>query len=480
MSPGRNDSCPCGSGKKHKQCCLTRREEEAVVEAGWLRMRRAEGELVSRLTKHMAQHYGPGAVEEAWDEFTLWPEPPAEMGGWPEADTSFPRWVLFDWEPEPGQLPDGAERPAITVARHYVERRGTRLDSYERNYIEEVSSQPYTFYMVKATVPGREVALRDIMRRRDVTVRERQASATLRPGQIVFTKVVSLGGEAVMLGCAPYALPNRHFDDVVALRERIAKHHELNAATLREFDFELRELYLDLREAVLNAAPPEVQNTDGEPLQLTRLDFDLDCSPQDAFTALLPLTLEDDPAWFEDVIERDQAGDMTAAQMSWLRPGKRRNRDWPNTVLGEIEIRGRRLTVNVNSQARADAIRQEIAARLGPRAWQKNVVIQSVQEMLAAAAAEGSSGPPSGWDRVDGEPPSPEVEALMAQMGAEHWRNWPDVPLPALRGRTPRQAAATPDGRERLEALFLDFAAREHIPGSVAPDVAALRRELGM
>jgi tetratricopeptide (TPR) repeat protein len=37
--PGRNDRCPCGSGKKYKACCLTRdeaaeREELAKVQAG--------------------------------------------------------------------------------------------------------------------------------------------------------------------------------------------------------------------------------------------------------------------------------------------------------------------------------------------------------------------------------------------------------------------------------------------------------------
>jgi tetratricopeptide (TPR) repeat protein len=37
--PGRNDRCPCGSGKKYKQCCLTNdeaaeRQEMAVAQAG--------------------------------------------------------------------------------------------------------------------------------------------------------------------------------------------------------------------------------------------------------------------------------------------------------------------------------------------------------------------------------------------------------------------------------------------------------------
>jgi hypothetical protein len=33
--PGRNDPCPCGSGKKWKKCCLLRRREiEADIRAG--------------------------------------------------------------------------------------------------------------------------------------------------------------------------------------------------------------------------------------------------------------------------------------------------------------------------------------------------------------------------------------------------------------------------------------------------------------
>lgn len=41
MSVGRNDPCPCGSGKKHKHCCLksggpekTRRQRHIVIVAG--------------------------------------------------------------------------------------------------------------------------------------------------------------------------------------------------------------------------------------------------------------------------------------------------------------------------------------------------------------------------------------------------------------------------------------------------------------
>jgi hypothetical protein len=150
-------------------------------------------------------------------------------------------------------------------------------------------------------------------------------------------------------------------------------------------------------------------------------------------------------------------------------------------VLGQIEIRGRALRVNVNSQARAEAIKAEISARLGPRARPKGVVIESVEKLMSAAAARGAPEARANRTRESNElERAPEVRAIMAKMNAEHWRTWPDIPLPALGGQTPRQAAAAPAGRERLEVLFLGFAAHEGVPGVLQPDIAALRRELGM
>lgn len=33
---GRNDPCPCGSGKKYKACCLSKKTEKKKLTAKWL------------------------------------------------------------------------------------------------------------------------------------------------------------------------------------------------------------------------------------------------------------------------------------------------------------------------------------------------------------------------------------------------------------------------------------------------------------
>ena len=58
---------------------------------------------------------------------------------------------------------------------------------------------------------------------------------------------------------------------------------------------------------------------------------------------------------------------------------------------------------------------------------------------------------------------------------------WIDTKVPALGNRTPRQAAKTPKGRERLEALLIDFArSAEQRSSMFQPDLGDLRRRLGL
>jgi hypothetical protein len=65
MQVGRNDPCPCGSGKKYKRCCLL--AEPAVYPASNLRA--FQDNVESRLIRFVGERFGEKAVQRAWDEF---------------------------------------------------------------------------------------------------------------------------------------------------------------------------------------------------------------------------------------------------------------------------------------------------------------------------------------------------------------------------------------------------------------------------
>jgi hypothetical protein len=94
--------------------------------------------------------------------------------------------------------------------------------------------------------------------------------------------------------------------------------------------------------------------------------------------------------------------------------------------------------------------------------------------------ARGGPGAVSGKDTLIRE--SPEIAAYLAKLSEEHWRTWPDIPVPALNGLTPREAAKTARGRELLESLLLDYEARSEKATEEfnRVDVGELRKVLGL
>jgi hypothetical protein len=70
---------------------------------------------------------------------------------------------------------------------------------------------------------------------------------------------------------------------------------------------------------------------------------------------------------------------------------------------------------------------------------------------------------------------------MMREMNERHWAGWLDDRVPALGNVTPREAAKSRRGRERLEALLADFAWRaKATPPDQRPALARLRKSLGL
>ncbi len=494
--PSRNDPCPCGSGRKYKKCCES---ADQTADFTWRKLRQAEGELTHILMEFAARRYGPDSVYDAWDEYTFWQNAPIDPEIEPELDSSFLPWFLFCWTPDNAGKEDSERYPDSPVALLYLEEQAEQVEPFHRRFIEAISSEPYSFFMVAGVEPGRHMVLRDLMLEREFRVVERTSSMTLRQGLILFTLVVTLDGVSIMVGCAPVAIPAEFVNSLIDFREKVSalatelvdweKHGisgeklerllmEIMSEALQERDLELREMYYAIREKVINASFPEVRNTDGEEMQPVELHYRLNCPPREAFDALKSLALgESDDDLLMDA-GFDGNGDLAEARFPWLRKGNRVHEFHDNTILGMLDIKGDKLIIEVNSRERAEAIQRKITRRLGRRAALHNTVFVSLEAMLAEAAAS-PHGPDSAVD--EDLMALPEVQTQIREMSERHWATWPDIPLPALEGQTPREAAVTPRGRERLEALLLDFEGRAAISADpFGPDLVALRRELGL
>lgn len=502
MKVGRNQPCPCGSGKKYKKCCLGKDEEAAAGnvnygEYGRRRIRNAEEKVLHMLMEYGEERFGDQAPIEAMNEFFLWGDTYMDEEFESAMMQAFAPWFVFAWnaveyleEEEPDVLlePDSfqpAVFPAKSLAMLFLEEHPDRVSDFERRYIEEACEQPYSYFQVVDAVPGQSLTMKDLLLRRTVTVAEQSASREDLKGEILYTKVITLEDTSVMVGCFTMAVPARYQGRLIDFREGLeGDRGTLAAADIREFDYELRQLYVDVCHEDIEQQIPQMQNTDGEPLVPTKLLYELACTPAVAFHALKKLAWgEKEKDLLSDAVY-DENGELAEISFPWLKKGNKINKNWTNTVMGNISITGNRMTVEVNSENRAEKIRKEIRKRLRDQAVYKTSVLTSLEKMMEEGQPQLGMHPSKGAGMSQEELMQiPELKKKINEMAEAHWKEWIDTKVPALGNKTPRQAAADPVGREKLEGLLLQFEATERKnPGmnAVSPDIEKLRRELGL
>ncbi|MBW2612221.1 MAG: SEC-C domain-containing protein [Deltaproteobacteria bacterium] len=470
MKIGRNAPCPCGSGKKYKKCCLGK-EAVSSQTLYYRRLSEAHDRLVDRLHTHAARTFGEEAVDVAMHEFLLWPDPEDEIGKdmLDRAGPLFWPWFLFNWEYD--SFNAGVELPGPedrTVAELYAEAHASRLDPLERRLIECINRKPYSFWEVKGVDKGKGMTLQDIFRGSRIEAQERTGSEYIQPGDLLYGRAVSVDGVGMLIGLSPTLIPPDRKPDIIQFRKRLG--HDRSAITddtLYAWDAEIRELYFHIDHSLHSM--PQLCNTDGHPMEIHRLIYEVS-SAEDVFEKLYDLcvTMTSEELWTD--AKRDNNGRIIRVEIPWDRQGHKASPGMPNTILGRIVIDGQRLTAEVNSAERAQALRHEIDARLGDGCRFKVDEIQDLDSMMSKHAAGTAENKPS--KEHEELMQHPEVQAQLDGMIGKHWESWVDDNIPALGGESPREAVKTADGREAVEAL-LQGAERGH---GQDPTIAAANR----
>lgn len=441
----------------------------------WYRLRRALDEQRADMLRFVGKAYGMGAIEEAWREFLLDEGAQFDPES-PHVDVFMP-WFYHFWSPRPPDtgVRDKALHEVIPTAEYL--RRKKSLPPLLREYLQSCLEAPFSVFEVLKAEAGESLLLSDLFTREEHRVVERSASVAMDEGDLVFGQVARAGGVALLEACQAFVIPPIWKVEVVKFRDsKFANAFRVPPAELRGRDIELLALYRDIHRGLFERKLPRMQNTDGEPLSLRRVTFDI-ASAQEAFDALKHLALDETGKDLLRDAGRDASGRLARVRFSWLRRGNAQNPAWDNTVLGTIEIDGTRLYVDVNSEKREEAIRAIVAEALGERARYRATEIQSLEKLLAEPP-----GQPRTSEQTAALLERPEVKAKIAEMMAKHYERWVDEKIPALGGRTPREAARDPSGREAVEALLrqIERDGERMRPPLDAAIVRRLRERLGL
>lgn len=337
-------------------------------------------------------------------------------------------WFWFEERLDDGKL----------VADHVLDT-FSDMSAGERLYLEAMSHSSQRLYEVVDKRPGLELTLRDLLSDTKVVVHERQGSHTMVRGTWLLARVGPPGPSGKpMLEPGVLEVPLLWHSWSWFLRD-IRDHLATMASDLEAMDergraAELSCLLCDAWiEGAGNGSSPVLANTDREPLLFTTNHFEV--LDRERLAAALRYHPE-----FDAEEEADGA-------WYWLAGDDGNGR----TSLGDLRIQGGTAEFKTNSAERGERGRA-LLEELCPGALKLRAT-SHVDPMSAKATEESDTAPPS-----KAEPEDPEVAQAMAafvnDMYARHYRSWIDLPVPALNGLTPRQAAKKPALRAEVTALI--------------------------
>ena len=174
--PGRNDPCPCGSGKKYKQCCLGKAVEPVV---GREDKRRVRIQLESVVEQYKETAEGGLALRVFWGPYLAKAHELADFFK-QMSDRAFLEWFVLDRRREDGKR----------LYEHCLEQ-GIFSVPGEVMYLNQLARSTMRLYEVSAVKPGTSITLRDIEQNTFSTLLHQTASRSVRQWDLAAMRLLS-------------------------------------------------------------------------------------------------------------------------------------------------------------------------------------------------------------------------------------------------------------------------------------------------
>jgi hypothetical protein len=480
---GRNEPCPCGSGKKYKKCCgretspaapLIPEEERTgtplddyfellpmlgLIEQRILRFE-PDGPELKRIKNGYEKRYHPGRDDGIMSSHHL-------------------SWLYFDLRFGPSHetiVERALEDPLIAKLR---EPGPTCLKNMAASYV--------TFYEV--IDPGPEVVILEELgtgRRWNVMYYHDLFETPAERGEVWYTRLLGPPGQSLSY-TTPYVWgpeTRAQFErgvrglakDFVKDKRSIGFAADRLFAESQKMSVLFWTEYLRVsnnpREEKLDTVPgewpklqlPHLVNNDREDLVFTEMDFKVRDEQQVRRKLAALKSLEHD--------EKDDS-------WTWLKAPSRKFPDEPRTVVGTFRFKEGRLVAETNSRERALRLEDKLMGHLPGLLRLEKTTYRQPEDLMAMPREEQEAA------RKEHEEfnARPEVrETNRRHLEYHYFQKWPRERVPMLGNVTPLQAAKTEKGRQKLVELLEYYDRMQDAQPADEPrvDFNRLREMLGL
>lgn len=357
-----------------------------------------------------------------------------------------------------GLVDDRGERMLDVFLRDH----GGLLEAEERGALEDLKQAWFSLFEVQEVHLDQGLDLLDLASGEKLSVREKLGTHGATRYALLMGWVVRRGDHFVLAGAATRV--NRSDREAVQKaisrslrRARKARRHlsdrELTREAIVPAHRALRRAYERRRTAKVTLA-----TMDGETMVLCSAVFDLR-----------------DPDGVRRRLAEHPDIDGVDDRYDWLdRKGRRQLGRGP-LILGTITLGDERLVLETKSKERLERGKLLLGQYLGDLVRHRMDTLKDIHVAMEDQRKAGSTA-----RSKSSVPPEVAAEAVRQCM-QQRLEDWIDSGIPALRGKTPRQAVRTERGRQQVIAMLKD---QEHTaqrwPGGERIDFAAIWRMLGL
>jgi len=485
---GRNDPCPCGSGKKYKKCCLAKKD--SATEVIHLNSRRTAEEPVDSLRTKVSRFMGredfkanfSDAVKLFWQTLKEELEPPPMKQGDMAAITE---WCVHDYiQPQYG-------KPIINL---FLES-NPKLTQDELQILKDWQKTNISVYQITRVESGHGVYGEDIFTGEKFFLHDISISKVIKQWELLVSRKVWVLNEWQL------SAAGRHFSpwDKEEIFEFIMEHFREYQKTRSKAviaDFLSEQGYLlnhyTLTRIVEHEKIPQVRTPEGddviicealfEAVHFNRIVERLTEFQAYQMTGMVENEAGEPEKYTFDGIEKgksprllkeDEQGKRGLLYQSFFTrgPGMESYR-----VLGNIVVKQKKVSLSALSKERLAQGKSLLEKTLGTLIKHKIDSLQSVDSTMRTAKTKTIKTEKSAID--------PEIEKqIHKEFFDDHYSRWLDTKLPALDNKTPRAASKTKKGKKAVEDLLRMMEYTEEsksTKGQYAYDTSWIRKELGL
>ncbi len=362
----------------------------------------------------------------------------------------FLQWYTYDFR-------DAATRR--TLLEHHLETHGAQLTPRERVLLEALRDSWPGVFEAETVEEGRGVHLRDLASGETIFVQDITASRELVRGDCMLSRIEQLDGKLMFVSDF-FSVPPAVKGEFLELIDKDAR-----AAGQTRVEYVRRSGNLLYRK-IRNLSDKwlknlQVVNREGDTVEFCRADY----------------SVLDEPALLVKLRSlaelKEEPGKPGEAHFAWLETAVQ----GPRPVYGHVQAGGGHLFLEVQSRIRLQLGRGLLESHAGGLLKHQGDAFQSLDEIKRQIAASREPR-----ERAEAIPAEVEREMIL-QMKARHYATWADDPLPALGGKTARQAVKTKSGRNTVLDLIRSMEngeARRAKDGELAFDFTPIRKTLGL